>query len=168
MGVTSNITIGLLASLPYIVALIGMVLVTRHSDRTLERRYHCALPALACALGLIGIGWFANTPALVFASLVLAVAAQLSGNFVFWTIPPTLLAGSAVAGGIALINSIGSVSGWVGPSVVGWLADLTGKTSTGLYAVAGLEVLAAIQILLLLPRGAVNPISSAPPPSASR
>ena len=69
----------------------------------------------------------------------------------FWTIPPTLLTGSAAAGSVALINSIGSVSGWVGPSVVGWLADLTGKTSSGLYVVAGLEVMAAILILRFLP-----------------
>ena len=131
-----------------------MVLVSRHSDRTRERRYHSALPCLACACGLIGIGLFANTPGLAFASLTLAVAAQLSGNFVFWTIPPTLLAGSAVAGSIALINSIGSVSGWVGPSIIGWLADITGKTSTGLYVVAGLEILAAILILAVLPRQA--------------
>jgi D-galactonate transporter len=151
-GVTSTIAIGLLSAVPYVGALIGMMLVSRHSDRTRERRYHSALPCLACACGLIGIGLFANTPGLAFASLTLAVAAQLSGNFVFWTIPPTLLAGSAVAGSIALINSIGSVSGWVGPSIIGWLADITGKTSTGLYVVAGLEILAAILILAVLPR----------------
>ena len=115
-----------------------------------------------CAIGLIGIGWFANTPVLAFASLVLAVAGPLSGNFVFWTIPPTLMAGSAVAGAIALINSIGSVSGWVGASVVGRLADLTGKTSTGLYVIAGLEVLAAILILLFVPRRSFSPDGTAP------
>jgi MFS family permease len=153
-GVTSTIAIGLLSAVPYVGALIGMVLVSRHSDRTGERRYHSALPCLACACGLIGIGLFANTPGLAFVSLTLAVAAQLSGNFVFWTIPPTLLAGSAVAGSLALINSIGSVSGWVGPSIIGWLADITGKTSTGLYVVAGLEILAAILILTVLPRQA--------------
>ena len=155
-GVTSSMAIGLLSAVPYVGALIGMVLVSRHSDRTLERRYHAALPFLACACGLVGIGVFANTPSLAFASLTLAVAAQLSGNFVFWTIPPTLLAGTAVAGSIALINSIGSVSGWVGPTVVGWLADMTGTTSTGLYLVAGLEVLGAILILTALPRQPVN------------
>jgi len=64
-----------------------------------------------------------------------------------------LLAGTAAAGGIALINSIGNLSGWVGPSVVGWLEDLTGKTATGLYAVAGLEILGAILILRFMPRG---------------
>jgi MFS transporter, ACS family, tartrate transporter len=65
-----------------------------------------------------------------------------------------LLAGTAAAGSIALINSIGSLSGWVGPSVVGWLEDLTGKTATGLYVVAGLEILGAILILRFVPRRA--------------
>ena len=156
LGVTSKIMIGLLSAVPYIVALIGMVLVSRHSDRTIERRYHSALPFLACALGLIGIGWFASTPGLAFASLSVAVAGQLSGNFVFWTIPQALLTGTAVAGGIALINSLGSLSGWVGPWVVGWLEDVTGKTASGLYVVAGLEVLAAILILLFGPRRSVR------------
>ena len=64
-----------------------------------------------------------------------------------------LLAGTAAAGGIALINSIGALSGWVGPSVVGWLEDVTGKTSTGLYVVAGLEVLGAALVLFFIPRG---------------
>ncbi|HEV2199471.1 MAG TPA: MFS transporter [Bryobacteraceae bacterium] len=157
LGVKSTLTIGVLSTVPYIGALIGMVLVSRHSDRTLERRYHAALPCLACAAGLVGIGIFANTPALAFAALVVAVAGSLSYNGSFWQIPPMLLAGSAAAGGIALINSLGSLSGWVGPSIVGWLEDLTGKTATGLYVVSGLEVLAAVLILLFMPRGAIRP-----------
>ena len=161
-GVKSNIIIGLLSAVPYIGALIGMVLVSRHSDRTLERRYHSALSYLACAVGLIGIGLLANGPVLAFAALVFAVAAPLSGNCAFWTIPPTLLAGTAAACGIALINSIGNLSGWLGPSVVGWLADVTGKTSTGLYVLAGLEVLAAALILLFIPRRSVSTSGTAP------
>src|SRR5215472_1381115 len=66
LGVKSNLTIGLLSAVPYIGAMIGMVLVGRHSDRTLERRYHAALGYLACATGLVGIGVFANRPALAF------------------------------------------------------------------------------------------------------
>jgi nitrate/nitrite transporter NarK len=133
-----------------------MMLVSRHSDRTLERRYHAAVPYIACAAGLVGIGVFANTPVLAFTGLVLAVAGPISGNMVFWAMPPMLLAGTAAAGGIALINSIGTVSGWFGPSVVGLLADLTGKTSTGLYVIAGFEVLAAVLILLFIPSREVN------------
>jgi len=84
--------------------------------------------------------------------LVIAVASPLCYNGVFFQIPSMLLAGTAAAGGIALINSIGALSGWLGPSVVGWLEDVTGKTATGLYVVAGMEALGAILILLFMPR----------------
>ena len=156
LGVNSNITIGLLSTVPYIGAMIGMVLVGRHSDRTLERRYHAALGYLVSAIGLVGIGVFANSPALAFTALVIAVTAPLSGHQAFWQMPTMLLAGTAAATGIALINSIGNLSGWLGPSVVGWLEDLTGKTSTGLYVVAGLEVLAAALILFFMPHRSVS------------
>jgi sugar phosphate permease len=153
LGVKSTLTIGMLSTLPYIGALIVMLLVSRHSDLTLERRYHAALPCLACGAGLIGIGLFAKTPVLAFVALIAAVAGSLSYNGAFWQIPPMLLAGTAVAGGIALINSIANLSGWLGPSIVGWLEDVTGKTATGLYVVAGFEVLGAVLILVFMPRG---------------
>jgi D-galactonate transporter len=150
-GVTSTLRIGLFSAVPYVVALIAMVFVSRHSDRTLERRYHAALPCVACACGLIGIGVFAGTPMLSFGALVVAVAGALCYNGPFWQLPPMLLTGSAAAGGIALINSLGNLSGWVGPSIVGALEDITGKTATGLYIVAGLEMLGAILILTRTP-----------------
>jgi cyanate permease len=152
LGVTSKINIGLLSAVPYVCALIAMVLVSRHSDRMLERRYHSALPCLICAAGLMGTGLFANIPALAFIALCLAVAGPLSASVVFWATPPMLVGGAAAAGGIALINSIGNLSGWVGPSVVGVLADITGTPATGLYLVAGLEIIAAALILLFIPR----------------
>src|SRR5262249_4271469 len=93
----------------------------RHSDRTLERRYHSALPYLASALGLIGIGIFATWPVLAFACLVIAIAGPIMANGPFWQIPRMLLTGPAAAGGIALINSIGSLTGCVGSVVVGGL-----------------------------------------------
>jgi len=152
IGVKSNMMIGLLSAVPYVAAMIALVVVGRSSDRLLERRYHCALSCLAAAVGLVLIGVFANTPPLAFAALVLAVAGVLSAFAPFWQMPTILLAGTAAAGGIALINSIGNLSGWLGPFVVGWLMDLTGTTSAGLYVVAGIEVLAAVLILRFIPR----------------
>ena len=136
-----------------------MVLVSRHSDRTLERRYHAAIPCLVSALGLIGIGVFAHYPALAFTALIVTVAGALSYNGPFWQIPPMMLAGTAAAGGIALINSLGSLSGWAGPSVVGWLEDMTGKTAAGLYVVAAVEIVGAVLILLSMPRANVFRLS---------
>jgi D-galactonate transporter len=151
LRVKNALTIGTLIAVPYIAAMIGMVLVGRHSDRTLERRYHAALPCLACALGLIGIGVFAKSPALAFIAIIATAAGTLTASVVFWQVPPMLLAGTAAAGGIALTNSLGSFSGWIGPTVVGWLEDLTGKTTTGLYVVGGLEILGTILILRFVP-----------------
>jgi hypothetical protein len=72
-------------------------------------------------------------------------------NGPFWQIPRMLLSGSAAAGGIALISSIGSLSGWVGPSVVGCLEDVTGKTIEGLYVVSGLEIFGSDRALCSAP-----------------
>ena len=153
LGVKSSMTIGLLSAVPYLVAVIGIMLVSRHSDRTLERRYHCALSCLAAAVGLVLIGVFANTPPLAFGGLVLGTSGVLSAMAPFWQMPTMLLTGTAAAGGLALINSIGNLSGWLGPFVVGWLRDVTGKTSTGLYVVAGLEALATVLTVMFMPRG---------------
>jgi D-galactonate transporter len=152
IGVTSNTTIGLLAAVPYIAAMIAVVVVGRSSDRMFERRYHCALSCVAAAAGLVVIARFMDTPPLAFAALVVGVSSVLSAFSPFWQMPTTLLAGTAAAGGIALINSIGNLSGWLGPFVVGWLMDVTGSTSAGLYVIACLETIAAILIVLFIPR----------------
>jgi D-galactonate transporter len=152
LGVQSDAVIGLLASLPYIVGVVVTVLVGRHSDRHLERRYHCAIATLMAGAGLVLISVLAASPVLSFLALILAVAGVLSAFAPFWQMPTMLLAGSAAAGGIALINSLGNLSGFVGPYLVGWLKDVTGTTSTGLYAVAGMELLCTIMILLFVPR----------------
>jgi MFS family permease len=157
LGVQDDLTIGLLFAVPNIMAVICLFVVSRHSDRTLERRYHSALPCLACAAGLASIGIFANRPIIAFAALALATIGPVTAGASFWQFPPMLLAGTAAAGGIALINSIGSFSGWVAPFAIGWLKDVTGKTSSGLYVVAGLEMLAGVLILLLMPRSSRLP-----------
>jgi D-galactonate transporter len=152
MGVRSDVTIGLLSALPYIVGVIATILIGRHSDRHLERRYHCALATFAAAVGLVLIGVLGAYPVFSFLALILAVAGVLSAFAPFWQMPTMMLTGSAAAGGIALINSFGNLSGFVGPYLVGWLKSVTGTTATGLYAVAGLEILCSVLILLCIPR----------------
>src|SRR6516225_343525 len=152
LGVKNTVSIGLLSAVPYVFGLLAIVLVGWHSDRTQERRYHSALPCIGCAISLVSLGIFAHTPVLAFLALISAQACASGAAPPFWQIPSMLLAGTAAAAGIALINSVGNLSGWLGPSVVGWLKDVTGTTATGLYVVAGLEVLAALLILRFAPR----------------
>jgi nitrate/nitrite transporter NarK len=110
------------------------------------------LSCVAAGVGLVSIGAFAQTPPLAFGALVLGVTGVLSAFAPFWPMPAMMLAGTGAAAGIALINSIGNLSGWIAPFIVGWLLDVTGSASAGLYIVAGLEVLAAILILAFIPR----------------
>jgi len=154
-GVKSALMNGILSAVPYVFYLIALVVAGWHSDRAQERRFHSALPCLSCALFLVGVGVFAQIPVLSLTSLCLALASYGSAYPVFWQIPMIVLAGTEAAAGIALINSIGGLSGWLGPIVVGWLRDLTGKTSSGLYVLASLEGLAALLILNFVPRGEV-------------
>jgi D-galactonate transporter len=151
LGVKSMVSNGLLSAVPYVFGLLAIVLVGWHSDRTQERRYHSALPCFGCAISLVSVGIFAHTPVLAFLALILAQACASGAAPPFWQIPSMLLTGTAAAAGIALINSIGNLSGWLGPSVVGWLKDLTGTTSSGLYVVASLEVVATLLILCFVP-----------------
>jgi len=152
LGVQDDVTIGLLFAVQNVIAVICLIVVSRHSDRTLERRYHSALPCLVSALGLASIGFFPNHPLIAFAALILATLGPPTAGASFWQFPPMLLTGTAAAGGIALINSIGSFSGWVAPFAIGWLRDRTGTTSAGLYVVSGLELIAGVLILLYMPR----------------
>lgn len=152
LGVQSDLAIGFLAAVPYVVGVIVTVLVGRHSDRHQERRYHCGVSTLTAAGGLVLIGVLANHPVLAFLALIVAVSGVLAAFAPFWQMPTMFLAGSAAAGGIALINSLGNLSGFVGPALVGWLKDQTGSTATGLYAVAGMEVLCTALVLIFVPR----------------
>ena len=152
LGVQNDVTIGLLFAVANIIAVICLLVVSRHSDRTLERRYHSALPCVASAIGLASIGFFPHYPLIAFPALVLATQGPVTAGAPFWQFPSMLLTGTAAAGGIALINSVGSFSGWVAPFAIGWLRDLTGTTSAGLYVVSGLELVAGVLILLYMPR----------------
>ena len=113
--------LGLLNAVPYLAAAVAMVLAGRSSDRTGERRGHVAGAALAGAAGF-WISASAGQPVLAMAALVLAFAGLKATMGPFWALGTAFLSGTAAAGGIALINSVGNLGGFVGPQVVGWLA----------------------------------------------
>lgn len=150
-GITSPMTIGLLTAIPYAAAGIGMVAIGRSSDRHGERRWHLGLAVAVGGIGYILSAFFAHDTTLAMISLVIASVGAIGCLPVFWTLPPAFLSGTAAAGGIAFINSIGNLGGIISPYLVGKMVDLTGVTSGGLYAIAAVMIVAALLILFGLP-----------------
>jgi ACS family tartrate transporter-like MFS transporter len=149
----TGLRLSLITAIPFVFALVAMVLVGRHSDRTGERKGHVAACALVAALGLLLVVWFQSSVALVVFSFALCQIGQRSVMPPFWAIPPIFLGGAAAAAGIALINAIGNLGGYFGPTVMGFLKDQTGGYSGGLLVLVGALVLEAILVLMIrLPR----------------
>jgi ACS family tartrate transporter-like MFS transporter len=142
-----------LTSIPFVAALIGMIVIGRHSDRTRERKRHVAACALTGATGLVLAACFPATLPMLILSFALSQVGQRSVMSVFWAIPPILLAGTAAAAGIAMINAIGNLGGFVGPWVMGWIKDTTGGYTGGFLALAtSLLIEAALVLSLRLPK----------------
>lgn len=146
-GTLPSSVVALISSLPYVVAAVGMVFVGRSSDRTGERRRHVAIPALIGAAGFIAA---ATVPASVTLSLVaLSVAAFGIWGALgpFWALPTAFLRGTAAAGGVALVNAVGNIGGFVGPTLVGYARDATGSFAAGLWVLAAGLVAGALLTL---------------------
>jgi len=156
----STMQVGLLNAVPPTVAVVAMVLWARHSDRTGERTWHVVAACIAAAVGLMLAG-SATSVISVVAALTLVNIGISAAKPPLWSMPTMFLSGSAAAAGIATINSIGNLGGFVGPAMIGWIKDLTGSFQGGLYFVAGLLVLSAV-LTLVLSRSRRNSPTTAP------
>jgi D-galactonate transporter len=154
-GVASPFTIGLLTVVPNLVAAVAMVTISRRSDRVRERRWHLVAPALIGAAGWVVTVLYGGSTAIALAGMSLAMAGVTTSLAQFWCLPTAILAGAAAATGIALINSIGNLSGFLGPWVMGWLVDRTGSTDTGVYVLAAVMVIGSV-LVLTIPARVVN------------
>ena len=144
----SNTTVGMLVMIPYLVALTVMVLVAHSSDRTLERRYHAAIPLIIGAIALVVLGTAATRSVFLSVTLWCLVAAGIYSLFgPFWSLPNEFLAGFSAAAGIALINSIGNVGGFVGPYAMGAISKRTGSFHGGLVF-AGISLFISAMLVL--------------------
>ncbi|AFK63605.1 major facilitator superfamily protein [Advenella kashmirensis WT001] len=150
IGINNDLMIGVLSALPFIAGTIAMVWNGAHSDKTGERRMHCAVATLIACLGLVATGMLLHNALFALIALTIASVGILAAFPVFWSIPAAFLAGTAAAGGIALINSIGNLAGFVAPYMIGSLKTSTGSLSSGLYFVAALEILASILVILFV------------------
>lgn len=142
-GGLSTFQVGLITAIPFLAGAAGMIVWSRHSDRTGERLWHVILPALVGALGFASSAYL-NNPILAMAALSFAGLGIFAALPTFWTLPTGLLTGTAAAGGIALINSVGNLGGFAGPYVVGWIRNATGEFRHGMLFLAAALAIAAV------------------------
>ena len=147
LGVTDVERIGMYSAIPYVTAGIVMVLYSRHSDRTLERRWHYFGTMAAAAAGFLILA-STHDFALGMLGITLAVCGLTSSVPVFWPIPAAFMTGTAAAGGLALVTVMGDFGGMASPTVVGWIRTLTGSMQ-GVVVPTAIGLLATGVLLLL-------------------
>ena len=161
-GELSKLQVSLLSAIPYLFTFMVMGAYGRHSDRTGERRLHIACSGFLAGAALICSAYVPPVAAL--ACISLACAAVWSNLGPFWALPTTFLTGSAAAGGLAMINSIGQIGGFTGPYVVGWIKSTTHSFSSGLMFMAAAELIGGIiAVMLPVAIAAARPQATATP-----
>jgi len=159
-GLTS-LEVGFLNAVPPTASVVAMVVWARHSDQTCERSWHVILACLLSALGLVLAGGATGLLGVLTALTLVNVGISASKP-PLWSMPTMFLSGPAAAAGIATINSIGNLGGFVGPAMIGWIKDHTGGFMGGLYFVAGLLVVSAILTFVLSRARHTRPASASP------
>ncbi len=153
MGVTDLVMNGLVSAIPWGAAAVAMVVNARHSDRTLERRWHIAIPAVVSGVGLAIVAALGTgQTVLSMAVLTVTCAAALCISPTFWSLTTSIVSGAAAAGSIALINSFGALGGFVGPYLIGILKDWTGHPTKALYGLVLFYFAAAAIVLFAFRR----------------
>lgn len=147
-GIHSLFDTGLLSAIPYGIGAIGIVAISRHSDKHRERFIHYAVCAIGggfalCLVGRYGSGLYS---ALLFLSV--AVVLTFAALPIFWSMPQDHLSGTGAAGGIALISSLGQLGSFFSPSLIGWIKTTTGRFDSGLYVLAALLVAGGVAVLV--------------------
>ncbi|GJH15871.1 MFS transporter [Caballeronia novacaledonica] len=155
-GVKDPLMIGLLATIPYLAALIGMIYAGRSSDRMRERRWHAVVPVLLSVPGFLLCAFGGHEPLIAMIGLTIATASIITSLPMFWALPSSFLGGAGAAAGIALINSTGNLASFVGPALLGWLHGTTHSLAVGLMVVSGCLLIASMMILRWVPADVVN------------
>jgi D-galactonate transporter len=151
IGVHSIFDVGLLCAIPNVAGVFGIILLSRHSDAVNERRWHFFICASIGAVALLSLPFTTQSVPLTLVALSIAVIGSFSLYPIFWATPPAFLSGSAAAGGLALISSVGQLSGFVSPYVMGLTKARTGSFSTGLAVMAIVLFVGALAMTFLVP-----------------
>lgn len=139
---------GLIVAVPYVIGTVSMILWSRHSDHTQERVWHVAAPTVLAAVS-IPVALYLGSPFAVMVAVSVTAIGIFAALPVFWSLPSAFLAGAGAAGGIALINSLGNLSGFAAPYITGALSDSTGSNKAGLWVVGAAMMIAAVLTLVL-------------------
>ncbi|ABF08717.1 MFS transporter [Cupriavidus metallidurans] len=154
-GVTGNFNIGLLSAIPFLCAIVVMNILGHSADARRERRWHLIVPALMGATGFAIAASFTHNTTVAIAALSLAAAGVLTCAPLFWSLPTAFLSGIAAASGIAVVNSVGNLAGFVSPYMVGALKDMTQSTQLPMYVLSAILVVGAL-LVWLTPAKLVN------------
>ncbi|GJG98291.1 MFS transporter [Cupriavidus pauculus] len=154
-GVTGNLNIGLLSAIPFLCAIVVMNILGHSADSRRERRWHLIVPALMGATGFAIAASFTHNTTVAIAALSLAAAGVLTCAPLFWSLPTAFLSGIAAASGIAVVNSVGNLAGFVSPYMVGALKDMTQSTQLPMYVLSAILVVGAL-LVWLTPAKLVN------------
>jgi ACS family tartrate transporter-like MFS transporter len=142
-GHLSNVEVGFVTSGCYVLATVGMIVWAAHVDKSGRKIVNLTITCLTSAIGLL-LAIFVGNFWLSLAWMSVALLGITAARAIFWTIPTRFLTGMAAAGGLAFINSIGTIGGFVAPPMIGWLKDRTGSFSPGLLSMAGFLLVATI------------------------
>jgi MFS family permease len=151
-GLKGYLQVGLITAIPYGVAVIGMILLSNHSDKTGERRLHYVANVVVGAIGLVLSGVYASNPVLAIIFLSLGTLGVIGSMPLFWPLPSAFLAGTAAAAGIGIVNSVGNLGGYIGPNIPIWAKHFSSDRSAALYIIAGILMVGALLTFFFIPR----------------
>jgi MFS family permease len=150
-GIKGYLGVGLITAIPYGVAVIGMVILSNHSDKTGERRLHYVFNVAAGSAGLVLSGIFASNPVLAIFFLSISTLGVIGSMPLFWPLPSAFLAGTAAAAGIGIVNSVGNLGGYFGPNIPVWAKLVSADPSAALYIIAGILMFGAALTYFFIP-----------------
>ncbi|MGN8008326.1 MFS transporter [Acinetobacter sp. 22301] len=154
-GISNNWHIGLLTSLPYMCAIVVMILAGRSGDHFQERRWHLIIPMCAGALALTFATLFASNLTLSLICLCIAASGVLTASSLFWMLPTNFLGGVSAAAGIAAVNSFANLAGFCSPYLIGWVTTNTGSNAIGMFLITAVLIFGA-SLVLRVPAKLVN------------
>ncbi len=154
-GISDNWHIGLLTSLPYMCAIVVMILAGRSGDHFQERRWHLIIPMCAGAIALTFATLFASNLTLSLICLCIAASGVLTASSLFWMLPTNFLGGVSAAAGIAAVNSFANLAGFCSPYLIGWVTTNTGSNAIGMFLITAVLIFGA-GLVLRVPAKLVN------------